>query len=128
MFSFSAPTNPLIERLAERQKTRPIPLEVWLKPASLKYSLRADVLTSIQAPGQQVPLAGGAFKVRRGAVYESAGLSGLSLRPSAVSKLGAHHQEALRRGLWGHQPERTDTAVGEGIIDCVLCHVTTRQQ
>lgn len=44
-------------------------------------------LTSIQAPGQQVPLARGTLKVWSGPVYQSAGLSGLSLRPSTVSKL-----------------------------------------
>lgn len=98
MFFFSSTTDPLIT------------FDVWQSGKKKN----ADVLTSVQAPGQQVPLAGGALKVRRRAVYESAGLSGLSLRPSAVSKLGAHHQEALRRRLRGHQPEKTDTAVSEG--------------
>lgn len=44
-------------------------------------------LTSIQAPGQQVPLAGGTLKVWCRAVNKSTGLSSLSLRPSTVSEL-----------------------------------------
>ena len=42
--------------------------------------------------------------MRGGAVYEGAGLPGLCLGPPTVAELGAHHQEALGRGLWRHQP------------------------
>lgn len=68
-------------------------------------------LTSVQAPGQQVPLASGTLKVRRRAVNKSAGLSSLSLRPSTVSKLWTHNQEPLRRRFWRHQPVKTKKTV-----------------
>lgn len=79
---------------------------------NIVYKFKTDIfvliitvaLTSIQAPGQQVPLAGGALKVRSGPVYKGARLPGLSLCPSTVSKLWTHHQETLRRRFWRHQP------------------------
>lgn len=77
----------------------------------IRYAMAPQALTSIQAPGQQVPLAGGALKVWSGPVYECTGLSGLSLRSSTVSKLWAHHQEALGRRLWGYQPVETGVVV-----------------
>jgi len=79
-------------------------LQLFELNTSKIYWETTGALTSIQAPGQQVPLAGGTLKVRSGPVYKSTGLSGLSLCPSAVSKLRTHHQEALRRRLWRHQP------------------------
>lgn len=64
----------------------------------------AWVLTSINASGQKVPLANGPFELWGRPVNQSTGLSGLGLGPAAVAELGADHQEALGRGLWGNQP------------------------
>ena len=45
------------------------------------------VPTSIQTAGQQVPLAGGSFKVWRGPVYKGTGLPGLGLCSPTVAEL-----------------------------------------
>lgn len=62
------------------------------------------LLTSINAPGQQVPLANRPVKVWGRPVNQSTGLSGLGLGSPAVAELGANHQKALGRRLWGNQP------------------------
>ena len=62
------------------------------------------VPTSVQAAGQQVPLAGGALEMWRGPVDQGAGLPGLGLRTAAIAELGAHHQKTFRGRFWRHQP------------------------
>lgn len=61
-------------------------------------------LTSIQAAGHVVALAGGAFEERSRSDDLRAGPAGLSLRSAAVAKLGAEAQELLRGCLRGHEP------------------------
>lgn len=67
-------------------------------------SERVWVLTSVNASRQQVPLANRTIELWSGPVNQSASLSGLGLGPPAVAELGANHQEALGRWLWGNQP------------------------
>lgn len=62
------------------------------------------VLTSVNASGQHVSLANGPIELWGRSVNQSTGLSRLGLGPAAVAELGANHQEALGRRLWGNQP------------------------
>ena len=66
--------------------------------------LRTEALTSIQAAGHVVALAGRALKQGRGPDDLGAGPSGLGLGAPAVPELGAQAQELLGGGFGGHQP------------------------
>lgn len=60
------------------------------------------VPTSVQTAGEEVPLTGGALKMRSRTIDQGAGLPRLSLRPPAVPELRAHHEETLGRRFWRH--------------------------
>lgn len=76
--------------------------ETWVK---LRLDL-VEVLTSINAARQHVPLANRPIELWGRPVNQSTGLSGLSLGSSTVAELGANHQETLGRWLWRNQPAR----------------------
>lgn len=69
---------------------------------SLNAEQSGSVQTSVQTAGEEVPLTGGAIKMRSRPIDQGAGLPRLGLCSPTVPELRAHHKETFRWRFWRH--------------------------